>query len=148
MVKFAIIDEFLFEVVYNNINQITTNNGGVPMACIVYQTNKKTNTKYAYRSESYRDPVTKKPKSRRTYLGRVDLDTNEIIPKAEKGKRNRSAIDNSSPESKNNNSSAQTNIGELRQLMDHISETQYDLMHKIADMDESISKIRSLLNQL
>ena len=46
------------------------------MSCIVYLTNKKTNTKYAYRSESYRDPETKKPKSRRTYLGRVDPVTN------------------------------------------------------------------------
>ena len=118
------------------------------MACIVYQTNKKTNTKYAYRSESYRDPVTKKPKSRRTYLGRVDPDTNEIIPKAEKGKRNRSAIDNSSSRSKNRNSSEQTNIETLRQLMEHISEAQNDLMHKIADMDESISIIRSLIDQL
>ena len=118
------------------------------MACIVYQTNKKTNTKYAYRSESYRDPVTKKPKSRRTYLGRVDPDTNEIIPKAEKGKRNRSAIDNSSSELRNRNSSARTNISELRQLLEHISETQNVLMHKIADMDESMSIIRSLINQL
>ena len=62
------------------------------MACIIYQTNKKTGIKYAYRSESYRDPETKKPKSRRTYLGRVDPITNEIIPKADTGKRNRSPI--------------------------------------------------------
>lgn len=62
------------------------------MSCIVYQTNKKTGVVYAYESESYRDPVTKKPKSKRTYLGRVDPDTNLIIPKAEEGKRNRSNL--------------------------------------------------------
>ena len=61
------------------------------MPCIIYQTNKKTGIKYAYESESYRDPVTKKPKSRRTYLGRVDPVTGEIIPKAESGKRNRAS---------------------------------------------------------
>ena len=62
------------------------------MATIVYQTNKKTGVVYAYRSESYRDPVTKKPRSRRTYLGRVDPTTKRIIPKGEKGKRNRSPV--------------------------------------------------------
>ena len=57
------------------------------MATIVYQTNKNNGKVYAYRSESYRDPVTKKPRSRRTYLGRVDPSTKRIIPKGEKGKR-------------------------------------------------------------
>ena len=59
------------------------------MSCIVYLKNKKTGVVYAYESESYRDPVTKKPKSKRTYLGRVDPVTKMIIPKAEDGKRNR-----------------------------------------------------------
>ena len=45
------------------------------MACIVYQTNKKTGVQYAYRSESYMDPVTKNPTARRTYLVRVDPNT-------------------------------------------------------------------------
>jgi hypothetical protein len=62
------------------------------MSCIVYQTNKNTGTKYAYWSESYRDPKTGTPKSRRTYLGRVDPETGEIVPKAAKGKRNRSKV--------------------------------------------------------
>lgn len=60
------------------------------MSSIVYQTNKTTGSVYAYEAESYRDPVTKKPKSRRKYLGRVDPITKKIIPKAEDGKRNRS----------------------------------------------------------
>lgn len=58
------------------------------MSCIVYQTNKNTGTRYAYRSESYRDPETGTPKSRRTYLGRVDPETGDIIPKAARGSRN------------------------------------------------------------
>ena len=62
------------------------------MACIVYRVDKKIGTKYAYRSESYRDPVTKMPKSRRTYLGRVDPETGAIVPKAQEGKRNRSKL--------------------------------------------------------
>ena len=64
------------------------------MASTVYQTNKKTGVVYAYHSESYRDPITKQPKVRRTYLGRVDPETHLIIPKAEEGKRNTSKIGN------------------------------------------------------
>ena len=51
------------------------------MAFIVYQTNKKTGTVYAYRQEAYRDPVTKRPKSKKTYLGRVDPVTKQIVEK-------------------------------------------------------------------
>ena len=68
------------------------------MACIVYQTNKKTGTKYAYRSESYRDPATGAPKSRRTYLGRVDPATGEIVPKASGGGRNTSPLGDGGPD--------------------------------------------------
>lgn len=58
------------------------------MACIVYQTNKRTGTRYAYRSESFRDPDTGAPRSRREYLGRVDPATGEIVPKGTGGRRN------------------------------------------------------------
>lgn len=61
------------------------------MSSVVYQTGKN-GTKYAYESESFRDPVTHKPKSKRKYLGRVDPETGMIIPKAAEGKRNRSKI--------------------------------------------------------
>lgn len=59
------------------------------MSSIVYQTNKANGNVYAYESESYRDPISKKPRCRRKYLGRVDPETKLIIPKAEDGKRNR-----------------------------------------------------------
>mgnify|MGYP002625758627 CR=1 FL=1 len=59
------------------------------MVCVVYSTNRKTGNVYAYTSESHRDPETKKVKTKKTYLGRVDPVTKEIIPKAENGKRNR-----------------------------------------------------------
>ena len=49
------------------------------MACIVYQTNKKTGVKYAYESISYWDKEKNQPRSKRKYLGRVDPETNEII---------------------------------------------------------------------
>ena len=59
------------------------------MPTIVYHIDSKTGNKYAYESKSYRDPETKKVKTKKTYLGRVDPVSGEIIPKAEPGKRNR-----------------------------------------------------------
>ena len=60
------------------------------MSSIVYQTDRRSGSTYAYRSEPVRDPVTGRPSQRRTYLGRVE--TGEIVPKAAKGKRNRSRV--------------------------------------------------------
>jgi hypothetical protein len=62
------------------------------MSSIVYQHDKRSGTTYAYRSTSYRDPSTGRPRSRREYLGRVDPETGEIVPKAAKGRRNRSRL--------------------------------------------------------
>lgn len=59
------------------------------MPSIVYHTDAKTGNTYAYESKSYRDPETKKVKTKKTYLGRVDPATGDIIPKAGPGKRNR-----------------------------------------------------------
>ncbi|MBR2259294.1 MAG: hypothetical protein IJ899_18575 [Blautia sp.] len=120
------------------------------MSCIVYITNKKTNTKYAYRSESYRDPVTKQPKSRRTYLGRVDPVTNEIIPKAEKGKRNRIPVGKDFSESYGQKSvpSKRVNIAELQQQVEYLRKQQDELKSKVANMDISISKIYSLIHDV
>ena len=54
------------------------------MSCIVYQTNKKTGITYAYESISYWDKEKQQPRSKRQYLGRVDDETGEIIPKHDK----------------------------------------------------------------
>ena len=49
------------------------------MSCIVYQTDHKTGTKYAYESVSYWDKEKQQPRSKRKYLGKVDPETGEII---------------------------------------------------------------------
>ena len=55
------------------------------MSCIVYQVDKKTGVKYAYKSESYWDKEKQQPRSKRTYIGKVDPETGEIIPKEKRG---------------------------------------------------------------
>ncbi len=50
------------------------------MAAIVYQTNKKTGVTYAYESISYWDKDKKQSRAKRTCIGRVDPETNKIVP--------------------------------------------------------------------
>jgi len=105
------------------------------MSTIVYQTNPKTGTKYAYQSESYRDPVTKKPRTRRTYLGIVDPITGEIITKAVQGKRNRS--------SKIISVSGSSNNIETKELLSQIDKLRTENFYLM----QTIKKIKVLLDQ-
>ena len=47
---------------------------------IVHQKNKNTGVTYVYESHSYRDKVTKQPRSKRKLIGRLDEATGEIVP--------------------------------------------------------------------
>lgn len=76
---------------YNAFDGESTS-GETTLACIVHRKDPKTGTVYAYSSRSYRDPETKKVKTEKTYLGRVDPETGEIIPKATGGRRNRTPV--------------------------------------------------------
>ena len=50
------------------------------MAAIVYQTNKKTGVTYAYESISYWDKEKRQSRAKRKCIGRVDPETQKIIP--------------------------------------------------------------------
>ena len=110
------------------------------MSCIIYQTNKKTGIKYAYKSESYRDPVTKKPKSKRTYLGRVDPVTDEIIPKAESSKRNRASVsDPSIPDHVQNELAIRNET--IRTLRQQISTLETTLKSLKATIEDALASL-------
>ena len=47
---------------------------------IVYQTDKRSGITYAYENTAYYDKETKKSRSKRTLIGRVDPETKEIVP--------------------------------------------------------------------
>ena len=53
--------------------------GGISVG-IVYQTDKRSGITYAYENQSFWDPELKISKSKRKLIGRVDPETNEIIP--------------------------------------------------------------------
>ena len=67
------------------------------MSGIVYQTDKRYGTTYAYREGSVVDPETGRRKRTREYLGRVDPGTGQIVPKATGGGRNCAALGGGSP---------------------------------------------------
>ena len=58
------------------------------MSGIVYQTDKRSGSTYAYRHRRVFDPDTGRARTVREYVGRVDPSTGSIVPKAEHG-RNR-----------------------------------------------------------
>ena len=55
---------------------------------IVFQHDKRRDGTYAYYSESYYDKEKKQSRSKRTLIGRVDPETNEIVP-VRKSKRSK-----------------------------------------------------------
>ena len=57
----------------------------LPMSCIVYRTDSGGRV-YAYLSESYWDKEKGQPRSKRTYLGRVNPENGEIIKGRQDGK--------------------------------------------------------------
>jgi hypothetical protein len=58
---------------------------------IIKQLNKKTGITYVYESHSFRDKTTKKPRSTRKLIGRIDDTTGEIIPTRKKRNINTTA---------------------------------------------------------
>ena len=53
---------------------------------IIKQLDKRSGITYVYDSKSYRDPETKKVRSKRTLIGKLDPETGDIIPTDGRGK--------------------------------------------------------------
>ena len=94
---------------------------------------------YAYWNESYRDPITRKPTARRTYMGRVDPETKEIVKKAENGKRNRSPVG----EHQNKNAADEGTIQRISDLEQKLKATSLS-ENEIKEIVPEILKLISL----
>lgn len=115
------------------------------MASIYYRTDKKTGNVYAYSSVSYRDPVTKKPRNKRTYLGRVDPISHEILPKAEAGQKRKRTISKSQLDSVSD---------DLKERVTMLTEQVQILEEKLNSLEKDkrasqhlINGVRSLLKE-
>ena len=118
------------------------------MACIIYRVDKKTGVKYAYRSESYRDPVTKKPKNRREYLGRVDPETNMIVPKGEPGTRNRSKLGNDAVDENVIPVETSELIARQRTEIQQLNQEVDSLKLQIKELHQSLKQLQSDLESI
>lgn len=110
------------------------------MSCIVYRKNKKSGIVYAYRQESYRDPISKKPRNTRTYLGKVDPETNTIIEKKERGSKNTSEA------SENHDLTSQ--IQKLQKLIDSRDKQILRLTEELKEKDKTIQSMNRLLDKI
>jgi hypothetical protein len=54
---------------------------------IIKQLDKRSGITYVYDSKSYRDPETKKVRSNRTLIGKLDPETGDIIPTDGRGRK-------------------------------------------------------------
>ena len=104
------------------------------MPSIVYRTDPKNGYVYAYESRSFRDPVTKKPRTKQTYLGRVDPVTHEIRPKGENGKRNRTK--------------PQAELDELRKQMTESHTTMKGMNEALANLQEKVDRSDAFFDEL
>lgn len=67
-------------ILYLYVLYYTQKDKEVFLVGIVYQTDKRSGITYAYENQSFWDPELKRSKSKRKLIGRVDPETNEIIP--------------------------------------------------------------------
>lgn len=111
------------------------------MSCIVYQVDKKTGAKYAYKSESYWDKEKQQPRSKRAYIGKVDPETGEIIPKEKRGSH--------SDSKKNEASEDLTKLyKEIKEKDDVIAGLREELKRekkRASQLENMVQKIRTLV---
>ncbi|MBQ3972052.1 MAG: hypothetical protein II687_07610 [Selenomonadaceae bacterium] len=111
------------------------------MACIVYRTDSQ-GRKYAYSSESYWDKEKGQSRSRRTYLGRVNPETGEII-KGRKDGKNYKARPKDQPENVD-----ETLVSELRASLQKKGEEVADLQEENRKLKEQVRKLTKLCREI
>lgn len=109
------------------------------MSCIVYQVDKKTGTKYAYRSVSYWDKEKKQPRSKRQYIGKVDPVTGEIITS------DKTAIPSDSAESNELIVKLRDQLSEKDRLINSQNDEILLLNQRITKLEKTLSKISGLI---
>lgn len=109
------------------------------MASIVYWTNKKNGYVYAYSSVSYWDKEKQSPRSKRTYLGRVDPQTGEIIKGTRKAKAQAKVIKEQSPQDIENEV-----IRDLRMQVQQLNEEIGKLKTEVQDFKSKYQRAKRL----
>lgn len=108
---------------------------------IEYCRNKKNGTVYVYRAESYYDPSKKRCGARRKLIGKLDPETNEVIPTGKRGRPRKVQ------EPPGKISEATANIGGRSEETGAIPELT-KLRDEVAKLNAKIVKMDSFINQI
>ena len=110
------------------------------MSCIVYQVDKKTGVKYAYESVSFWDKDKQQPRSKRVYLGKVDPETGEIIPKKGKAVHSEEADAMNAPNS--------LSVDALYQELQEKDEIIANLRKEVKELNEKYDKASDIIKRI
>ena len=114
---------------------------------IVKQKNAKSGVTYIYESHSFRDPVTKQPRSIRKLLGKLDEETGEIIPTRKQNRKSKVVQESNVPESPAPQSGDDVGdssedkdllILRLRAEIDRLKEDRLSMASQLEDMLNSL----------
>lgn len=110
------------------------------MSSIVKLKDKRTGVTYVYESESYWDKEKKQPRSRRKLIGKIDPETNEIVPT---GPRGRKKGEGAEPKSKDypGKSELSTQLKDKDRQIRELKEENRDLRKRNADILKKLSDI-------
>ena len=112
------------------------------MSCLVRSFNKATGVCYVYESTSYRDPSSKKPRSHRRCIGKIDPSTGLIVPTGKRGRQKKQTL----PDADNESSKLVEKIEQLheeqarnKELDSEVRQLKYQ-MKQIESLAQSVSE--------
>ena len=113
------------------------------MPTIVYRENHSNGVRYAYSCTSVWDKEKKAPRTKRTYLGRVDPDTGEIIPPSSK-KKSFTAAAKGAAVSAQDPADTEDTAKKLAEMDNQIKELQ----DKLRESQEMVIQLRRKLERI
>lgn len=117
------------------------------MASIIKKLNKQTGITYVYESESYWDKEKKQPRSRRRLIGKIDVETGEIVPTS--GKRGRKKENLTDIPETNSNGSELENL--CRKQADQIRQNDAEisaLKKQVMELTLSVNEYKRRLSKI
>lgn len=114
------------------------------MASIVKLTDKRTGVTYVYESESYWDKEKKQPRSRRKLIGKIDPETNEIVPTGPRGRKKGTGTEKSNDHHQESELAAiledkNRQIRELKEENRDLRKRNENILKKLSDILNSYS---------
>ena len=111
---------------------------------ILYRFDKRSRVTYVYESKSYRDPITKQPRSHRKLIGKLD-DQGNIVATRKKSRSNTSTTERVSSTTSATTSSI-TPVS-VQRLIDERDQEIVSLKRKLNTIEQKLQRISSIVNE-